>query len=401
MLAGAVRECGIEIHFGVLKLGGSIGIATIDMVGLGFRLTGRYGAGRQFPHGADLQATNDDTEPFESDSVGQSSTVLGSPFLVFAPTLETPADWACFTEGSTSTLTFDRLAMATPGLTPVDKMLLEQYNRLYVGTLYDVLNMSVLAAPLLGISNELAEYLRTLPQHRVELAISSRAIPLFKWRFANPVFWAEASAGRLSSEVMAHYLMEHSPVKADKLPHSGAWGGLRMARPLQEAYAEAFVYFKCRAKGVASLFNMNVTTVRQMYLRIHGESSPSGHSPTSSGWYLDSAGKRLQSTFHLWLFRSAFATGATIPEAFISAVDIGKHMFGDESKVTADRAFHLLRSMATEHDLDVRACRTCGTAYLTANGDLAHSVLCPSCSGTLTSPNVGRVGRTRPRKKKR
>ncbi len=132
--------------------------------------------------------------------------------------------------------------------------------------------------------------------------------------------------------------MEHCPVRTDKLPHSSAWGGLRIGRPLSEAYAEAFVRFKCRAKSVASLFNTSVTTVRQMYIRIHGESSPSGHSPTSSAWYLDSAGRRLQSTFYLWLFRTAIATGASIPEAFISAVDISRHMFGDESKVSPDRA---------------------------------------------------------------
>ncbi len=119
----------------------------------------------------DLQKLRDDSE--------HSSTVLCSPFLVFSPTFETPADWACFTDGSTSTLAYDRLAEATPPLSPLDKMLLEQNNRTYVGALYDVLNMSLLAAPMLGISTELAEYLRTLPQHRVELAISSRAVPLF------------------------------------------------------------------------------------------------------------------------------------------------------------------------------------------------------------------------------
>ncbi|GAB7548780.1 hypothetical protein CS8_084760 [Cupriavidus sp. 8B] len=340
----------------------------------------------------DLQALRDNVE--------QSSQILCSPFLAFTPTLETPADWACFTDGTTSTLAYDRLADSTPALTPLDKLLLEEHNRVYVGALYDVLNISLLAAPLLGISIELAEFLRTLPQHRVELAISSRAIPLFKWRFASPIFWTEASSGRLSSEVLAHYLMEHCPLRTDKLPHSGAWGGLRMPRPLSEAYAEALLHFRCRAKSVASLFKMSVTNVRKDYIRIHGESSPSGHSPTSSAWYLDSAGKRLQSTFHIWLFRAAIASEATIPGAFIAAVDISKHLFGDDSKLSADRAFHLSRSMASEHDLAVRGCRTCGTAYLTASGDLAHAVLCPSCSGTLTSPNFGRVGRTRARKKK-
>lgn len=58
-------------------------------------------------------AKKDDVQALR-DSVGQSSTVLGSPFLAFTPTLETRADWACFTEGTTSTLTYDRLAMATP-----------------------------------------------------------------------------------------------------------------------------------------------------------------------------------------------------------------------------------------------------------------------------------------------
>lgn len=339
----------------------------------------------------DLQKLRDDAE--------HSSAVLCSPFLVFSPTLETPADWACFTDGSTSTLAYDRLAAATPLLSPLDKMLLEQSNRTYVGALYDVLNMSLLAAPMLGISIELAEYLRTLPQHRVELAISSRAVPLFKWRLPNSLFWAEAGGSRFSREIIAHYLMEHCPVRTDKLPHSGAWGSLRIGRALSEAYAEAFVRFRCRAKGVASLFSMSVNTVRQMYIRINGESSPPGHSPTSSAWYLDSAGRRLQSTFYLWLFRTAIATDASIPEAFISAVDISRHMFGDDTKLSPDRAFHLSRSMATAHELTVRACRTCSTSYLASAGELAHAALCPSCSGTLSSPNVGRVGRTRPRKK--
>ena len=61
----AIGEGGIEIHFRVLKLGGTIWVAQIDMVRLCVRLARRHSAGIQFTHGADFQATHDHVEPLE------------------------------------------------------------------------------------------------------------------------------------------------------------------------------------------------------------------------------------------------------------------------------------------------------------------------------------------------
>ena len=84
------------------------------------------------------------------------------------------------------------------------------YNCSYVSLLKDVLHMSILAAPLLGISFELAEYLTDLPIGRLEAAIGAITFPLFRWRFDEQLFWTEYSAGWLTDESVAHYLMSTS-----------------------------------------------------------------------------------------------------------------------------------------------------------------------------------------------
>lgn len=115
----------------------------------------------------------------------------------------------------------ERLQASLPAdLSIVERLALEHTNRSYITALYDMLNMSVLAAPLVGISNELAAYLRSVPQHEMDVAISERPVPLFHWRFADEMFWLETHAGRLTRELIAHFLMESSPMRTDKLPHS-------------------------------------------------------------------------------------------------------------------------------------------------------------------------------------
>lgn len=328
------------------------------------------------------------------DDHEQAAIVFCTPFLAFAPSLSTPEDWKCFIEGTTPTVALDRVQAQLPELTVMDTMLLEQGNRSYVGALYDVLNMSPLAAPLLGISNELADYLRSVPQHTLDLAISERRLPLFRWRIVNKLFWFEAGAGKLTREIVAHYLMDLAPMRADRLPHSAPWGNFRLPRYLVEAYSEAFIRLRCRAKSVAALFNVNTTAIRQMYAQIHGESSPSGQPPASAMWYLESAGRRVQATFQIWLFRCALSVDTTIAEAFISAMDVSGRVFGATSKVPPERAFHLARSMATEDELAIRPCRSCGTAYLASNSamkiELSHSFLCPCCTGTLSATNAAK-----------
>ncbi|SPK77431.1 conserved protein of unknown function (plasmid) [Cupriavidus taiwanensis] len=337
------------------------------------------------------------------DDYETASLIFGTPFVTFLPTLPSAEDWRCYIQGRTPTAPLSKLEGMMPALTLVQSMQLEQANRAYITALYDVLNMSVLAAPLLGMSVELAEYLRSVPQHKVDLAIAERRIPLFKWRLSNRLFWFEAAAGRLTSDMVAHYLMDNSPIRSDRLPHSGPWGNFHLSRFARLAYCEGFIRLRCRAKSVAALFDITPDKMREMYLRIHGESSPSGQQPASAVWYLESASRRVQSTMLIWLFRSALAEEASVPEAFICAMDISRRLFGDEF-MPAERAFHLSRSMSTDEDLAIRSCRSCSTPYLASNTapkiELAQSFQCPCCSGALSSPNspLRRKQRGRPRK---
>jgi len=337
------------------------------------------------------------------DDYETASLIFGTPFLTFLPTLSSAEDWRSYIEGRTPTSLVSKIEGMMPELTLIQSMQLEQANRAYVTALYDVLNMSLLAAPLLGMPVDLAEYLRSVPQHKADLAIAERRIPLFKWRLANRLFWFEAAAGRLTADMVAHYLMDNSPIRSDRLPHSGPWGNFHLPRFARLAYCEGFLRLRCRAKSVAALFDVTPDKMRELYLRIHGESSPSGQQPASAVWYLESASRRVQSTTLIWLFRGALAEEATVPEAFIFAMDICRRLFGDDF-LPAERAFHLARSMSTDEDLAIRACRSCSTPYLASNTspriELARSFQCPCCSGALSSPNspLRRKQRGRPRK---
>jgi len=323
-----------------------------------------------------------------------STKVFCTPFIAFAPTLSSIADWRSFIEGTMPTVTMERLRAGLPqNLSVVERLALEHTNRSYITALYDMLNMSVLAAPLLGISNELAAYLRSVPQHEMDVAISERLVPLFQWRFADEMFWLETYAGRLSRELIAHYLMESSPLRADRLPHSGPWGKFRLENFVRDALFEAFLYFSCRAKSVASLFNTSVDTAREAYRRIHGKPSPSGQPPSSLTWFIETAPRRVQSTFQMWLFRSAIACDVSTPESFVAAMDINRAFFAEDCTVPPERSMHLARSMSMNEELAVWPCRKCGTPYLASNSsdriELSQSFTCPCCNGTLTATRGG------------
>ncbi|WP_066733014.1 FlhC family transcriptional regulator [Cupriavidus sp. D384] len=340
-----------------------------------------------------FRVSHSDLFALRSDQT-HANKVFCTPFLAFAPALSSVADWRSFIEGGMPTMTMQRLKDSLPNdLSIVERLALESTNRSYVTALYDLLNMSVLAAPLVGISNELAAYLRSIPQHKMDVAISERMVPLFHWRFADEVFWLETHAGRLTRELIAHFLMQASPLHTDRLPHSEPWGNFRLENFVREALLEAFLYFGCRAKSVSSLFNISIDVVREAYRRIHDKASPSGQPPSSLTWFIETAPRRVQSTFQIWLFRSAIASEVSTPESFVATMDINKAFFADDCKVPPERSMHLARSMAMNEELAVWPCRKCGTPYLASNSsakiELSHSFTCPCCNGTLTATRGG------------
>ncbi|SAL06755.1 transcriptional activator FlhC [Caballeronia arationis] len=313
--------------------------------------------------------------------------LMNMPFLALSPALQDPRDWSTFVDGIMHSQTVTKLSSAMPFVDDVTARDIFHYNCSYVSLLKDVLHQNVLAAPLLGISFELAEYLMSLPIGRLEAAIGGIRFPLYRWRFDDALFWIEYPAGHLTEESVAHYVMRTSTLKASALPYKNLWSDLRLDRAKREVYARLMMTQGCRASTATNLFSLNSAITRNTYRQIHGVSSPCGNSASSLTWYVERPVQRLQATMLVWLYRCALKNGANIPEALIASNDVLDKMFGPRLLLSADRANHLTRSMAMDSRLNVAPCRSCGTDYILSNDEgkieLAKDFVCPGCESDL------------------
>ncbi|RZF23786.1 hypothetical protein EVC45_42315 [Paraburkholderia sp. UYCP14C] len=314
--------------------------------------------------------------------------LMNLPFVALAPVLGDPRDWETFVDGAMDSQNVERLTREMPRVDQITSRDIYHYNQAYIQLLKDVLHMNVAAIPLLGISRELASYLKALPMARLDNAIGAIKFPLFRWRFHDADFWMEFSAGWFTEETVAHYLMSASPVSAASLPYQNTWTDLRLERSDKEIYARMMMAQGCRASTATNLFSLRQGQARAIYRQIHGVSSPCGCNPTSLTWYVEQAVHRLQATTYVWLFRSALDNGGNIPEALIAANDIMARTFGKSLVITADRGNHLTRAMALDSRLTMAACRGCGTDYLLSNSEgkieLAKDFSCPGCNYLLS-----------------
>lgn len=314
--------------------------------------------------------------------------LMGAPFMVVSPTLGDVADWKSVIGGGTTTIAVDKIRQQTPSLDSVDKILLYYNNRAYVWLLVELLHASILAAPLLGISLELANYLRELPQHQLDIAVSRIHFPVFRWRLADPVVLIEYAADRMSYDLLGHYFMRFSQLRIEKLEGRQDWTHLRLDRLRSDVYCSLLTGMKCRASSVASLLNLNAAKARKAYIENHGQSSPCGQMPSSVAWHFESANTRVQSTLFLWLYRICISMEANVPEALIAAYNVTERALEPDLRLTPDRASYLARTMAVESEVSLAPCRSCGTDYLIANSasriELSRSYACPACSGVLS-----------------
>ncbi|MFC4524757.1 FlhC family transcriptional regulator [Cupriavidus pinatubonensis] len=317
--------------------------------------------------------------------------LMGTPFLVVVPTLSEVQDWRCLSENTTTTLAIDNLRSQLPGWTNDDKLRLFYNNRHYIWLMVELLHVSILAAPLLGITKELAEYLRSLPQHVLDMAIARVDFPIFRWRLHSKTFWIDFDSNRLGSDSNGHHLLTSTPLRADHMATRNSWTNLRLEPFQKKVYSEMMVRSHCRASTITSLLGITSTRTRKLFQQIHGKSSPSGQLPRSTAWYFEHPTHRLQATMIVSLYRIALAFGANVPEAFIAAYDLFDIFFGTASKLSADRACHICRTMSTDAQLALAPCRVCRAPYLIANAapriELSHAFSCPGCSGLLGGAN--------------
>lgn len=335
-----------------------------------------------------LRVTAKEMMTFRQHSAPMAALV-NMPFLALAPVMDDPRDWKAIVEGTVHSARVDELSAAMPEVDRVTDRDIFHYNKDYVQLLKDVLHMSLLAIPLLGISFELGTYLKNLPIGQLEDAIASIKFPLFRWRFNDKNFWHEYSSNWLTEESVAHYIMQTSPVRAGNLPYQVLWTSLRIDRNAKETYARAMIMQGCRASTATNLFNLRQNQARNTYKEIHGVRSPSGNNASSLTWYVDHAVRRLQASTYTWLYRSALKSGGNIPEALIATNDLMAKMFGKNLLISADRGNHLTRRMAMDSLLRTAPCRSCGTHYVLSNGEgkieLEQTFTCPGCNYLLTA----------------
>ena len=318
--------------------------------------------------------------------------LLGAPFLMLAPSLPTVEDWRCFVDDTPTTRTVDELRSKMPGQrNALTTQAIQHHNRQFLDLVQAVANMSVLSAPLLGMTPDVALYLGGLPGYKLRAALERIGdLPLFRWRFVNPAFWFEFTASELNVDQVAHHIMATTPFRAGELPHTASWTELRMGRETHEMYAAALMAHGCRASTAATLFGLPQGKTRQMYMTIHGKRSPCGNLPNSIQWSVERPQHRLHSTVFIWLYRAALQMGANSPQALIAAADLYNQLFpGGRALLATDRGYNLTRAMAADARLSIAPCRACSTHYIVSNNEskieMQHSFHCPACSHGLVS----------------
>lgn len=317
-------------------------------------------------------------------------SLLGAPFLMLSPSLPTIEDWRCFVDATPTTRAVDELRRKMP---PVRDALttqaIQHHNRQFLDVIQSVANTSILSAPLLGMTPDLARYLGELPAYKLRTALEGiRDLPLFQWRFVSPAFWFEFTANDLSLEQVAHHIMCTTPFRAGELPHTANWAELRLGRETHEMYAAALMAHGCRASTAATLFRLPQSKTRQMYMAIHGKPSPCGNQPNSLQWFVEKPHQRLHSSVFIWLYRSALNMGANTPQALIAAADLYNQLFpSGRALLATDRGYNLTRAMAADARLSIAPCRGCQTHYIVSNNEskieMRNSFSCPACSNTL------------------
>lgn len=316
--------------------------------------------------------------------------LLRAPFLMIAPTLQGVEDWRCFVDDTPTTRAVDDLRRLLPVVQNAAMPLFatQQRNQQFLELIITVINMSVLAAPLLGIPVAVAEYLASVPAYKLHVALQKIGpLPLFRWRFTGDMFWYEFASTGFTDESLAHQIMLTSPGRAGDLPHHAQWSELRLGRTVNESYAGAMMAHGCRASTASTLFRLNPNLMRKRYFSIHGVPSPCGNSPNSMPWFVESATHRVHATFYTWLYRSALAFGANTPQALIATNDIYSRVFSARPLISADRGYKLTASMAADSQLAIAPCRSCGTHYVISNNDtkieMRSSFMCPACAQQL------------------
>ncbi|GJG97745.1 FlhC family transcriptional regulator [Cupriavidus pauculus] len=311
--------------------------------------------------------------------------LMGTPFSVVTPVLTEVADWQCLISGGPPTRTVENLRAQIPTWPESDALRLLYNNRDFSLLVMELLHRSAVAAPLLGISLDLAKYLRSLSPHAFDLAIQMAGFPAFRWRLQSKKFWIDLRSRHLSRECLGHHILESTPLRAHQLRSTPRRWAIQVDPAMKPVYCDLMVRQRFRASVVADVLGFPIEQVRKRHRLIHRRPSVSGQLPQSKAWYFETASHRLQATMVTTLHRAARADGYNPVEALIAAYDLFRRFFGEESRVTPERSIHAAQLSESGAHLRLAPCKMCETPYLVANSPdkigMPTGFQCPGCFG--------------------
>jgi len=331
----------------------------------------------------------------------EKQRILRTPVLCFRPIVSTAREFALlFDEGSQLSHRLQSIANATPNYPSNNEAAIRvRYeNKRYLEMLKTVLAVNHTAAPMLGLSTEIAEMIKAMSLVKLHAGTSKWHFPLFEWRYQGDSFWHAVTTNRLSEEALAHFIMQTCfdretpthPPKTNK----------RIGKFLQELYSEAMIRMGARPSTINALFLVPTNIAKRRYTEVHGKAATTGKIPTGNAYYTQSPAHRVQSSTFVWLYRHGLRSSENVYEATISAANKCSLLFTVNPLLHCDRAAVLAQTFLKFQNLHLAPCRKCRTPYvLQSSGDkieLQDFFKCPCCTNMLKySSDAGSVKKRR------
>ncbi len=147
----------------------------------------------------------------------------------------------------------------------------------------------------------------------------------------------------------------------------------------QVGLAEALCRLGARPPVVADLTRLqNRALIGRLYLQCVGQRAPSGLLPSDSRKFVQSRALKLQASVLALAYEGLVRQGLDRAEALLVAHRVYLAVFGERAQFNINRSWCLVQSLRIR-ELQMVACRWCGSRFIHDAGSLLHRHCCPLC----------------------
>lgn len=328
------------------------------------------------------------------DRTRQLSLLVTTPFNLFSPVFNDIKSWEALVSNWPSDSVIAVKDQAPRHVGTAQSYQIRHANQLYLHLIREFAANYALAHVIFGMSRDVLTFLGNLSaSNEIDLLSNIGPVPFFKWRMNAPRFWFDHSTEALTTAEIAYFIMQSSPPenRISNLSRKADWDAYSFKKAVVEDYMDALLAYGFRAATVSTIMRRTSTEVRNRFKNINGRSSTCGSKPQMLPWITAAAPNRLRATFFTYLYRNANTEGSRAYLPFLATLNLYTKMFGEleeslptPKRFSADRAYNMLKMMASDSSMTVGACKRCGTEYLLSNSadkiELADNFSCSFCT---------------------